>query len=1131
MLTAVRTKKFTPKPAAPEIDPRFQNVKAKVGQKAAQIKKHPPAKLKAEEAAKAAKAPLNEKQAGAKEKQTDLMKAAKAEKVEPDNFRALLRAEIKKVMPETLDDADSFMEGGKQEQMKGAVSGKVSEQKNTAESQIKTTAKQKPNTAGVPVKEVKDLPETPPTPVPFVNAAEAMPVPRTDAEVSQKQSKSDADQQFKDAQITTKQLKKADEPRFTAVLDAKKEVETVADASPAKYRAQEKALLGQTAARAQSDGRRNLFALAGVKTKSGAAVKSRQLAAKAKDEKARKEVTDNIEAMYNTTKMLVEMQLSTLETTVFSMFDSGSAAAIAAMKADTTREIDDYKDDRYSGIRGKARWVADLFRATPKGIVKIIEKNLQVFKAAMDSLIDRVANTVETRLQQAKDEIDKGQAKIKKYVSTLKGKTLQDIGKAAEKEVAGRFDEMRAGVEDRKNVLAQKLAESYKAAIDKGNALASELEAENEGAAYKLAKKIAEIAQLILDFKDKLVAILKKAVSVILDILADPIGFFGNLIDALKQGFSQFTKNFADNFKEAIAKWLFGNLGGEGFELPKDLSAPSILKLVMGVAGLTYNKIRGKAVKLIGERNVALLEKLYEYLKILFTGGADALWTEVKKDFGNLQETVISGIKSWLMTALVEAGIKKLLTMFIPGGGFVQAALAIYKIVVFIVERAAQIADFISSIVDSVADIVSGSISAAASRIEKALIQALALIIDLLARIIGLSGIAQTIKSLIKKFQDKVEKAIDFVIAKVVQTVKKLFGKSDKKEVSKTDEADVELQNVPFSMTGAGHTLSVKKVGGKIKIFMASDEGTLSGKLDGASKEIERRISGKAIHPADGQRILTSLKGLKAAASNLEEKINAKPPPIESKLKSLQETFGKLALIVQRLGASLKISELKDAWKFAGEAGTENINSHERMMLQNMPNGPNLLTKIDNEKNDRAKRAWIEEARIALDAKRRGETVTAVNRDLYRELSPGDKGKLIKLKRKDLIESIDKETNVDKRTDFIKEARRVLGMSDKEIEENEKLTEIDVETQKEIIQVMGERYDESDEKLVDKHNTQLTKTVQEAARQVKRAGKGKRKVVVHLTNFHGNKLHDRLIRKIKERETAEVEIEIRLGRR
>lgn len=841
MLTAVRTKRVTPKPAAPQADPRFQNVRAKIGQKAAQIKKHPPAKLKADEAAKAANAPPREKIAGAKEKQTDLMQAAKPKQVEPDNFRTLLRAEIKKVMPETLDDADNFMEDGKEEEMKGAVSGKVSEQKSSAESQIKTTTTQKPSTAGVKEKEVKDLPPVPPTPIPVVNTAEAMPVPRTEAEISQQQSKRDADQQLKDAQVTPKQLKKADDPRFTAVLTAKSEAEQTADASPAKYRAKEKTMLGQTVAKSQSDGRRNFFALANVKIKSGAAVKSRQSAAQAKDEKARKEVADNIEAMYEDTKATVEEQLSTLETTVFSMFDNGSSAAIAEMKSNTEREIDEFNDDRYSGIGGKLDWIADQFRATPKGIVKIINRNLELFKAKMDALIDRVADTVETRLKQAKAEIDKGQAKIKTYVSTLKDVRLKAIGKAAEKEVAGRFDEMREGVEERKNALAQKLAESYKSAIDKGNALASELEAENAGAAYKLAKKIAEIAKLILDFKDKLVAILKKAVSVILDILSDPIGFFGNLIDAIGEGFSLFRKNFANNFKTAIAGWLFGSLGSVGFELPKDLSPGSIVKLVMGIAGLTYERLRAKAVKLLGNRNVALLEKLYEFVKLLITGSPDELWAKVKEDLGNLQDTVIGEIKSWLITSLVEAGIKKLLSMVVPGAGFVQAALAIYKLIVFLIERAAQIAAFISSVVDSVADIVKGNISAAAKRIEQALIQALSLIIDLLARLLSLGGIAEKIKSIIKKVQDRVDKAIDKVLAKIVQSVKKLFGRSNKKSDEQAGDDKDGVFKEKFSMGREGHTITATLKGKALTITMASDADLiLSSQLTKATTEVQQ---------------------------------------------------------------------------------------------------------------------------------------------------------------------------------------------------------------------------------------------------------------------------------------------------
>ena len=58
MPIAVRTKKFVLKPANPQADPRFKSVKEKVGQKSAQLKKHPPAKQKPNEAAKAAKRAL-----------------------------------------------------------------------------------------------------------------------------------------------------------------------------------------------------------------------------------------------------------------------------------------------------------------------------------------------------------------------------------------------------------------------------------------------------------------------------------------------------------------------------------------------------------------------------------------------------------------------------------------------------------------------------------------------------------------------------------------------------------------------------------------------------------------------------------------------------------------------------------------------------------------------------------------------------------------------------------------------------------------------------------------------------------------------------------------------------------------
>ena len=192
MPVAVRTKKFVPKPAAPQADPRFQKVRADVGQKAQQLKKHAPAKQKANEAAKAAKGPPNEKSAGAKAVQVDELKGAKAETPPADSFLTVLRAEIEKVMPATVEDAGNFMEGGAESQMKGAVGGNVKSQKDAASGDLKKTSDKPPNEGAVAAKQVAPVPPEPAVAPPSADGAAAMPAPKPDAEVSQQQTKADA---------------------------------------------------------------------------------------------------------------------------------------------------------------------------------------------------------------------------------------------------------------------------------------------------------------------------------------------------------------------------------------------------------------------------------------------------------------------------------------------------------------------------------------------------------------------------------------------------------------------------------------------------------------------------------------------------------------------------------------------------------------------------------------------------------------------------------------------------------------------------------------------------------------------------------------------------------------------------
>ncbi len=788
MAFVARYPKPKPKsPANPASDPRFKKIADQLKKGATTLKKHPPAAKKAAEAQKAARPPANEKLAGAKANQVDTMKAAKTAKPQPNAFLALLRSEIEKVMPQNLDEADKFMEGGEQEQMKGAVTGKVGEQKDDATKDIKAASDQPPDTGKVKGKEVAPVPADPAAPAPVVQGGEAMPAPKAEAEVSQKENKVSADQMMKEAEVTPTQLQKANDPRFSAVLTQKTNVEKTADQAPAKYRGAEKGVLGKAVAQAGAQAKMGVAVLLATKGKAGAAVLSKQAAAKERDEQRRKEVTDNIEKIFNETKQKVDAKLASLETDVTSLFDAGAGAAIANMKNNSKREIEKFKDERYSGPVGWGRWVADQFRAVPPEIKAILQRNRTRFTSEMDALVVRIANTVESRLNEAKGEIDKGQGRIKTYVASLP-RDLQAVGKAAEKEMASRFDEMRKGVDDKQNELAQKLAQKYKEAHDQADEALKKIEEENKGALSGFIEAIGEVIKMLMEFKAKLMALLKKGEDTIKLIIADPIGFLSNLIAAIKQGLNQFVGNIWTHLKAGFMQWLFGALASAGIAIPSDLSLPSILKLVLSVLGLTYERLRAKAVKLIGERNVKILEKLFEYVKTLITEGPAALWEKVKADLSNLKAMVIDAIQDWIVTTIVKAAISKLVTMFNPAGAIVQAVIAIYNTVMFLIERASQIMAFVEAVINSVSAIAQGAIGGAANWIEQSLARMIPLLIGFLARLIGLGGISQKIKDIITKVQGAVDKAIDKVIAKIVATVKKLFGKGGKEEKKKEDD-------------------------------------------------------------------------------------------------------------------------------------------------------------------------------------------------------------------------------------------------------------------------------------------------------------------------------------------------------
>lgn len=769
---------FAPRIAKPKSDPRLLAVTSQAQQGAKKLKQHPTAATKAKQASKSAKPPANERLAAAKAKVVDAVKEAPAPKPQPASFKALLRAEIDKAMPKTLGDTEKFMQGGAQSQMKGAASGGVSQQRDAATGPADQAVKQPPNAGAIPEQPSAPLPPEPAASAPPIAGDQAMPLPATPEEVSLQATKTDTDQALKDEKIKPGSLAKANDPRFSAVADAKGKVAAQADKAPAQFRAKEAGMLARAGAQAAGAARTGALLMAGRKGAGNAKVLSRQQQQAAKEEAERAKVAATIEGIYSRTKTRVEAKLGGLDAEVSAIFDPGVDAAIAQMKTFVDDKLFDYKLRRYLSIPlvGLARWLRDAALGLPDEVNVFYTQGRAVFTKTMDALIDRVAALVERRLAEAKAEVAAGQAEIKAYVASLPA-NLQAAGKAAESAVNDRFKELEDGIESKKNEIAQGLAQKYKEAFDKADEALKQMQEENKGLVAGFIEKLGEIVKALMEFKAKLLGLLKKGAETIQLILDDPIGFLGNLIAAVKGGFNAFVANIWAHLKAGFFKWLLGSLASAGITLPSDLSLMSVFKLVLDVLGITYPKLRAKAVKLVGETAVTVIEKLAEYVQALFQGGVAALWEKVKDDLSTLKDMVIGAIQDWLIETVVKQAVTKVVSMFNPAGAIVQAIIAIYNVVMFVIEKAQQIMALVEAVINSVHAIATGAIGGAIAWIEKSLAAAIPVVIGFLARLLGLSGISEKIRGFIQKVQAKVDAAIDKVLGKIVGVVKKLFGK------------------------------------------------------------------------------------------------------------------------------------------------------------------------------------------------------------------------------------------------------------------------------------------------------------------------------------------------------------------
>jgi hypothetical protein len=379
-------------------------------------------------------------------------------------------------------------------------------------------------------------------------------------------------------------------------------------------------------------------------------------------------------------------------------------------------------------------------------------------------------------LNAAKAEIAKGKQEIQKYVAGLEP-SLRQVGQEAAQNIQGKFDELELSVDNKQNDLIDSLAQKYNDNVKALDARIDEMKAENRGLVDKALEAIGDTIKTINELKNMLMGVLRRAAGAIEKIIQDPIGFLGNLIAGLKQGFLNFKDNISQHLKQGFMGFLTGAMASTGIQMPKSFDMKGIFGLVTEVLGMTYEGIRPKAVKRMGEKNVNALESNFEMFVILKNEGTGGLWKFIQGQIGDLKSMVIDTLQSFIVEKVIISGITWILSLLNPASAFVRACKAIIDIIMFFIERASQIAELINAIIEAVTAIASGAIGGAAKAIENALSKSLPVVISFMASLLGIGGISDKVQEVIKRVRQPIEKAINWVIDQAVKFAKKIGGK------------------------------------------------------------------------------------------------------------------------------------------------------------------------------------------------------------------------------------------------------------------------------------------------------------------------------------------------------------------
>jgi hypothetical protein len=559
--------------------------------------------------------------------------------------------------------------------------------------------------------------------------------------------------------------------------------------------------------------------------------------------------------------------------------------------------------------------------------VQIFDKAKDEFMVDMQDPIEYLVNKVDFYLSAANNAIKNGKTEVDKYWSKQSNETKRIAGDIL-KDTETKFEELENSVESKEGEIIEKVTEKFSAALDDMDARFEKAKEENKSWLDRAIDAVKAVINTIIELKNAIVAVARKAAKYAEQIIDDPITFFGNLSDGVGLGFENFKNNIDKHLVKGVLEWLTGSMAGSEIVLPKELNLEGITSLVLQILGISIKKIKNLVIDIIGKERFEFIEKgvdagiavgnnILNMFKILNEKGLAGLWEFIKEEFSDLKEMLIENVKSFVIDTITKKAMEFLLSLLIPGAGFIRAAQLLIKFVITLFEKAAQIVKIIDGIIDSFGNILRKDLAGAAAVVENVFSNFLSLAISFLAAVLGLDGIVGKVQKFI---QQKIRPKIDQVLNKIAQKIKevvvkigltKLIDKSmhavekgkawveEKKNKAKETAKKIGEKFLDFlgirkkfkAVDGKEHTLFFEGSGKHPLFMIASDKMTFElfiNKITNDSEKKEAEAISKKINA-----ILEDDVSVIADVSKREAKIKENQNKINSYLERIAKIAGK----------------------------------------------------------------------------------------------------------------------------------------------------------------------------------------------------------------------------------------------